>query len=232
MALKNEKILRFQGYKFNQLLKMPLFKEFKIGDIDVAVWKITETTEELSSLVAPECAVEVAHMKSCSRRQEWLAVRVLLARLCGKDARIVYDECGKPFLVGADGFISISHTRDYVLLAHSFSAPFGVDMELSSRDASVVARKFMKEPDVASLSPETANKALLIRWCVCEALFKLVGNVGGTYKDNVLLLSPFPAPDGSLTVSLKGCRELPDSDYAARCVEEDGLVIVFLQNNF
>lgn len=211
---------------------MPLFKEFKIGDIDVVVWKITETTEELSSLVAPECAVEAAHMKSCSRRQEWLAVRMLLARLCGKDARIVYDECGKPFLVGADGFISISHTRDYVLLAHSFSAPFGVDMELSSRDASVVARKFMKEPDVASLSPETANKALLIRWCVCEALFKLVGNVGGTYKDNVLLLSPFPAPDGSLTVSLKGCRELPDSDYAARCVEEDGLVIVFLQNNF
>ena len=211
---------------------MPLFKEFKIGDIDVAVWKITETTEELSSLVAPECAVEAAHMKSCSRRQEWLAVRVLLARLCGKDARIVYDGCGKPFLVGADGFISISHTRDYVLLAHSFSAPFGVDMELSSRDASVVARKFMKEPDVASLSPETANKALLIRWCVCEALFKLVGNVGGTYKDNVLLISPFPAPDGSLTVSLKGCRELPDSDYAARCVEEDGLVIVFLQNNF
>lgn len=211
---------------------MPLFKEFKIGDIDVAVWKITETTEELSSLVAPECTAEAVHMKSCSRRQEWLAVRVLLARLCGKDARIVYDDCGKPFLVGADGFISISHTRDYVLLAHSFSAPFGVDMELSSRDASVVARKFMKEPDVASLSPETANKALLIRWCVCEALFKLVGNVGGTYKDNVLLLSPFPAPDGSLTVSLKGCRELPDSDYAARCVEEDGLVIVFLQNNF
>ena len=211
---------------------MPLYKEFKIGDIDVAVWKITETTEELSSLVASECAAEAGQMKSCSRRQEWLAVRVLLARLCGRTARIVYDECGKPSLAGADGFISISHTRGYALLAHSLSQPFGVDMELSSRDASVAARKFMKESDLASLSPETANKAMLIRWCVCEALFKLVGNVGGTYKDNVLLLSPFPAPDGSLTVSLKGCRELPDSDYAARCVEEDGLVIVFLQNNF
>lgn len=211
---------------------MPLFKEFKIGDIDVAVWKITETAEELSSLVAPECVAEAVLMKSCSRRLEWLAVRVLLARLCGKDARIVYDECGKPFLVGADGFISISHTRDYVLLAHSFSAPFGVDMELSSRDASVVARKFMKEPDVASLSPETANKALLIRWCVCEALFKLVGNVGGTYKDNVMLSSPFPASDGSLAVSLNGCREVPDNEYVAHCFDEDGLIIVCLQNVF
>ena len=211
---------------------MPLYKEFKIGDIDVAVWKITETTEELSSLVASECAAEAGQMKSCSRRQEWLAVRVLLARLCGKDACIVYDECGKPSLAGADGFISISHTRGYALLAHSLSQPFGVDMELSSRDASVAARKFMKESDLASLSPETANKAMLIRWCVCEALFKLVGNVGGTYKDNVLLLSPFPAPDGSLTVSLKGCREVPDNEYVAHCSDEDGLIIVFLQNNF
>lgn len=211
---------------------MPLYKEFKIGDIDVAVWKITETTEELSSLVASECAAEAGQIKSCSRRQEWLAVRVLLARFCGKDACIVYDECGKPSLAGADGFISISHTRGYALLAHSLSQPFGVDMELSSRDASVAARKFMKESDLASLSPETANKAMLIRWCVCEALFKLVGNVGGTYKDNVLLLSPFPAPDGSLTVSLKGCREVPDNEYVAHCSDEDGLIIVFLKNVF
>jgi len=211
---------------------MPLYKEFKIGDIDVAVWKITETTEELSFLVASECAAEAGQMKSCSRRQERLAVRVLLARLCGSTARIVYDECGKPSLAGADGFISISHTRGYALLAHSLSQPFGVDMELSSRDASVAARKFMKESDVASLSPETANKAMLIHWCVCEALFKLVGNVGGTYRDNVSLSSPFPASDGSLAVSLKGCREVPDNEYVAHCSDEDGLIIVFLKNVF
>lgn len=211
---------------------MPLYKEFKIGDIDVAVWKITETTEELSSLVASECAAEAGQMKSCSRRQERLAVRVLLARLCGSTARIVYDECGKPSLAGADGFISISHTHGYALLAHSLSQPFGVDMELSSRDASVAARKFMKESDVASLSSETANKAMLIHWCVCEALFKLVGNVGGTYRDNVSLSSPFPASDGSLAVSLKGCREVPDNEYVAHCSDEDGLIIVFLKNVF
>lgn len=205
---------------------MPLYKEFLMGDIGVAVWKITETAEELSSLVAPDCAAEAALIGGEVRRREWLAVRALVACLYGNAARILYNIDGKPSLAGVDEYISISHTKGYALLARSSRAPLGVDVELASRDVSAVAAKFMKRSDELSLSPAFAKKAMLIRWCVCEALFKLVGDVGGTYKDNVFLESSLPGPDGTIAVELRGCNGCPDCSFSTTCIETEGLCIV------
>ena len=207
---------------------MPLCREYKVGDIRIAVWEINETSDELLSLLAPECVAGLPVACSEQRRCEWLAVRLLLSHLCGNGARIVYDAAGKPMLEGAADFIGISHTRGYALLAHSPKASFGVDMELLSRDASSAARRFMKADDISALQPAVAKKAILLRWCVCEALFKLVGNVGGTYIDNVFLETPLPSADGTLGVHLKGCGNFPDSDYVAHCIEDDGLLVVCL----
>ena len=207
---------------------MPLCSEYNVGDIRIAVWEMNETSDELSSLLAPECVAGLPVACSEQRRCEWLAVRLLLSHLCGNGARIVYDAAGKPMLEGAAGFISISHTRGYALLAHSPKVSFGVDMELLSRDASSAARRFMRADDVAALQPAVAKKAVLLRWCVCEALFKLVGNVGGTYIDNVILESPLPSADGTLKVHLRGCGNFPDGDYVAHCIEDDGLLVVCL----
>ena len=207
---------------------MPLYREYSVGDIRIAVWEMNETSDELSSLLAPECLAGLPVACSEQRRRERLAVRVLLSRLCGNNARIVYDAAGKPVLEGAVGFISISHTRGYALLAHSPELSFGIDVELLSRDASSAARRFMRADDIAALEPVVAKKAILLRWCVCEALFKFVGNVGGTYRDNVFLETPLPLADGTLKVHLRGCGNFPDGDYVAHCIEDDGLLVVCL----
>lgn len=204
---------------------MPLCQEYNIGSVSVAVWRITESSEQLASLVAPEYVVEAASISNERRRKEWLAVRVLLPMLCGKGARIVYDADGKPSLAGAGGFISISHTKGYAVLGYSAETPFGVDVELLGRDASSAAPRFMKESEIALLSPNDAAKAMLVRWCVCEAMFKLVGNVGGTYKDNIILNSPLPANDGTLEVFLSGCSRLPDSKFIASLVESKEFLV-------
>lgn len=207
---------------------MPLFREYVVGSARIAVWKITETAEELSSLVASESAAEAILLRGEQRRREWLAVRALLPLLCGDGARIVYDANGKPLLENAEGFISISHTRGYALLAHSADVPFGVDVELADRSVSAVSSRFMDRADVGQLYPHEAEKAMLQRWCVCEALFKLVGDVGGTYKDNIFMPLPFPAGGGELNVSLRECSGHPDSEYVAHCVEDEGLLVVAL----
>lgn len=205
---------------------MPLCREYNIGRVTVAVWRITESSEQLSSLVVPEYAGEAASISNERRRKEWLAVRALLPRLCGQGARIVYDADGKPTLAGVEGFIGISHTKGYAVLGYSAETPFGVDVELLGRDASYAAPRFMKESEIAMLSPDDAGKAMLVRWCVCEAMFKLVGNVGGTYKDNIRLRSPLPANDGTLEVVLSGCSGLPDSKFLAHIVESGELLVV------
>ena len=108
---------------------MPLYREYSVGDIRIALWEMNETSDELSSLLAPEGLAGLPVACSEQRRRERLAVRVLLSRLGGNNARIVYGAAGKPMLEGADGYISVSHTRGYALLAYSPCTPFGVDMD-------------------------------------------------------------------------------------------------------
>jgi phosphopantetheinyl transferase len=93
---------------------MPLQRKLCWDGVDVWVWKITETTDELSQLV-PEGLACYAREKFASekRRAEWLAVRVIMAQLFGDSAHIVYDVAGKPSIEGVSGYISVSHTKGY-----------------------------------------------------------------------------------------------------------------------
>ena len=205
---------------------MPLVSEYRVGNVGVAVWKITETTEELLSLVAPEYMAAAALLRGEHRRREWLAVRALLGRVCGDAARIGYDSSGKPYLVGGGCHIGISHTRGYALLACSADNPFGVDAELLGRNAVASACKFMPASDVEALPHADADLAVLVRWSVCEALFKLVGDLGGTYKDNVVLHSSLPGRDGVIDVSIKGISGFEDACFRAFCIMDEDLLLV------
>ena len=82
----------------------------RFGDISVSVWNITESADELLSLSNGDYAAETAALRDGQRRTEWLAVRLLLERVCGVTASIVYNAAGKPSLRGTQGYISISHS--------------------------------------------------------------------------------------------------------------------------
>ncbi|MBR4065298.1 MAG: hypothetical protein IKJ97_00945 [Bacteroidaceae bacterium] len=203
---------------------MPFCREFTLGKAVVTVWEITETAEELLLLSTVDYRSEAASMGNAKRCAEWLAVRLLLARQCGENARIVYDAAGKPSLVGCDGYISISHTRGYALLAYSKSVPIGVDVELVSRDATAAARRFLNE-DFASAFHGGSKSHVLAYWCFCEALFKLVGNIGGTYKDNIAVRSFELEIQGRAVLSVVGISPVYERDYAVEYVNDGTLFI-------
>lgn len=197
---------------------MPLHVRYNIGGVEVAVWKITEMAHELSSLVACDVAGEVPVSLCEARRKEMLAVRALLALVCGSDARILYDADCKPRLAGCEGYISVSHTRGYALLVYSRTEQVGADIELLQRNIENVAVKVVDTVLLDGLQPEERQRALLVRWCVCEALFKIVGNLGGTFKDNVVLETPLPLADGSVDVMIKGIPQWDKKKYKASCI--------------
>jgi phosphopantetheinyl transferase len=206
---------------------MPFYREFELDCASVAVWQITESADELLSMVPSDSAAEALMLRGEARRKEWLAVRLLLARMCGASARIVYDCTGKPVLDGADGHISISHTRGYALLAYSADVPVGIDAELVGRDAISFSRRFMNDAFAASLSGDDAAAKALVCWCACEALYKLVGNIGGTYKENVIV-KPFElSGKGAVRLSVKGLRAEHERDYVGVYVN-DGTLFTLL----
>lgn len=204
---------------------MPFYREFSFGDISVSVWNITESADELLSLSIGDYAAETAALRDGQRRTEWLAVRLLLERVCGVTASIVYNAAGKPSLRGTQGYISISHTRGFAVLAYSPYVPLGVDVELSGRNAMAAARMFVNDESSISLSGRDVEAKTLVYWCACEAIFKVVGDAGGSYKRN-LFAKPFEfMSPGEIVVSLKGIPNIPQRDYVVKYLCEDNLLI-------
>ncbi|MBQ5888251.1 MAG: siderophore biosynthesis protein [Bacteroidaceae bacterium] len=204
---------------------MPLFRQYEMGGAEVTVWKITETLDELLALVSKECATAcLENFSSEKRRFEWLAVRVMVSHLFGQDARVAYDAAGKPVLKGMDVHISISHTNGYAAIACSRDSEIGLDIELSSRNVLAVAGRFMQRELLEGKSVDVANRVALCHWCAKEALFKITGDLGGNFKDNIYVGYAGNEEPDSFPVEVVGLEY--KGSFVADCRFDDGLLLV------
>ena len=151
-------------------------------------------------------------------------MRAMVTQLFGPDVRVVYDNAGKPALEGVDVFISVSHTAGYAAIAYSETSEVGLDMELDSRSVLAVANRFMQGERLVGLSPYDANRLALCHWCSKEALFKITGDLGGNFKDNISVASFDVSLGGSFPVGVVGLGY--KSSYIADYLFVDGLLIV------
>lgn len=189
---------------------MPLQRKLCWDGVDVWVWKITETADELSLLVPGEQSCYAREtFASEVRRAEWLAVRAIVAQQFGYKACVVYDVAGKPSIEGASGYISVSHTKGYAAVAFSRECEVGVDVELMSRDVLSVAARFMHVESLDLLPPVKRNRVALVNWCAKEALFKITGDLGGNFKDNISVGELGEGETGHVALTLMGV-EYPD----------------------
>lgn len=184
---------------------MPLQRKLCWDGVDVWVWKITETADELSLLVPGEQACYAREtFASEIRRAEWLAVRAIVAQQFGDKARVVYDVAGKPSIEDVAGYISVSHTKGYAVVAFSRECEVGVDVELVSRDVLPVAGRFMPAESLDVFPSVKRNKVALLNWCAKEALFKITGDLGGNFKDNISVGELGSGERGRVTLTLTG----------------------------
>jgi phosphopantetheinyl transferase len=149
----------------------------EIGEGKLALWEITEETNELLDLVNLQGKEleEYKLIKNPRRQHEWLASRILAGEMLCCKVFIRYNPDGRPYLENHTQNISISHTGKYVaILIHPKYLP-GIDIEEQNRPVEKVAKRFLSREEFEScINYPLSNKAMLLYWCAKEAIFKMV----------------------------------------------------------
>ncbi len=180
---------------------MPLFKTISIPDGLLAVWQITESSDELLSFFTPEelKGTIFQNIQFEKRKVEWLAIRALLNQMIGNDFEIYYTEVGKPMIIHpVFRHISISHSRDFAAVyIHQYHA-VGIDIESTTRNYASVKKRYLSEPELEQVSENSLLQC--IYWCAKEAVFKLADKDGIDFRKQIHVL-PFRPESNNFAVS-------------------------------
>lgn len=180
-----------------------IYEQFKSEDAHILIWEITETVEELSSMLSnfEDYVVEFEKMGATKRKLEFLTVRIAFNLLLKRDVIVVYDKEGKPFLEDNSFNISISHTKNWVAVMTHPSKKVGIDIEGISDRVLKVYKKFLSDNEQKHLFTNDNNtEKLQLGWSAKEAIFKIIGLEAVDFKTQ-LMIYPFDYYDeGTLTV--------------------------------
>ena len=149
------------------------------------IWHITESREQLKSLLPYEKRVEAEKYASVTHQKQYLAKQILLQQNA-LDKQLRYLSSGKPVL--NDGqYISISHSDNFVVVAVS-SQPVGIDIEQPKPKLINISSRFKHPVDrLPALTGETVPLQYL--WTAKESIYKLAGISGLNFKNDIRLLS-------------------------------------------
>ena len=174
---------------------MPNYVHHTFEGGGIAIWHITETSDELYALLGMPCYdAQLLAKKNESRRAEWLAVRLLVKELFGSECEVAYHPTGRPYLKNGVAHISISHTKGFAAVAYHHAAPIGMDIEYLSSRVERIASRFTT-PDEASyidVHDEHARQMYhLINWSAKEALYKLFDSPSLAEFKEVFHIAPY-----------------------------------------
>jgi 4'-phosphopantetheinyl transferase len=187
-----------------------------LGGAHLGLWHLTETPAELwPQLADPSAYRPLLPARADGPRQaQWLAGRVLVQRMLANTAPgsvlplLQNDATGRPFLAGPGlgPAVSLSHSGEWVaaLLAPA-GAAVGVDVEVVRDKALRIARKFLNTEElvatelITTASPGLTTEVFSLLWSAKETLYKLAGQRGIIFRQNLLLdlpptpLTPWPS---------------------------------------
>lgn len=150
------------------------FKKQLCDKTTLTVWKMEEDLDLLATQINLGAIANYEQL-SPKRKKEKVFVNYLLQQQL-PDARIDYEESGRPYLPDYPGTsISISHTGNYacLLLSNDYKT-IGVDIEKNNTAKVLrVRHKFMTDEEVALHPTADEGTDALLAWTTKEALFKL-----------------------------------------------------------
>lgn len=176
------------------------------SDTKFAIWKIEETAEELLAQLQLDEGENglLERFHKGKRTLHWLASRVLLRYLLKTEAFISCpsDENGKPYLPDYPYQISFTHSYDYAGVIMSQKGPCGIDLEIVKDKVLRIKEKFLKPKELAFITDSNVEQ-LYACWCAKEAVYKLQGNKGISFLENITILPFQYKPQGVMTVILR-----------------------------
>lgn len=191
---------------------MPICFKRDDGRLQCCVWRVTETVEELSTLV-PHGALllEAAFQRYTSpkRRMEFVAVHVLLATVLQAEVWVEHHPSGRPYLRGNPHCqVSVSHTRGYVAVALSRSGCPGVDIEHYASKADRLRGRIVSPDERADNTWD-----ILLHWSAKETAFKMMDCQGVDFLKHLRAegvqtgaVAPSEPPPFRLFVTHPACR--------------------------
>lgn len=164
-------------------------------DTKFAIWKIEEQADSLLEfLQLDEREWEtLKNLNKGKRTLHWLATRALLRTLVGTHDRVrcVSDVNGKPYLPDYEYKISLTHSYEYAGAMLSARKECGIDLELVKDKVVRIKEKFLKPRELEFImSEERYVEKLYACWCAKEAVYKLQGNKGVSFLQNITI-DPF-----------------------------------------
>lgn len=206
---------------------MALFLKHKEDSLLWGVWQTEESAGQLLSLLpSPEkYEAELSCFTAPHRRQEWLAVRVLLYRLLGEEKLISYHANGKPYLADRSYFISISHTRGYVAVILSPFGEVGIDIEQYGARVHKVAPKYMRLDEIPALYEGDDTWSLLLHWSAKEVMFKCMGASAVDFREHLHIL-PFEVKESG-TLCAQECRTDQQTEFLIHYLLQPGFVLTW-----
>lgn len=174
---------------------MPNYAHHTFEGGGIAIWHITETSDELYALLGMPCYdAQLLAKKNESRRAEWLAVRLLVKELFGSECEVAYHPTGRPYLKHGTAHISISHTKGFAAVAYHHDAPIGMDIEYLSSRVERIASRFTTQAEASYidvLEEPVRQMCHLINWSAKETLYKLFDSPSMAEFKEVFHIAPY-----------------------------------------
>lgn len=165
----------WQIYYYYYICFMSLLFLKKNGESTIAVWKITESFENLNTKLYQN---EINKFKSNKRKLEYICTRLLL-NVIDKKLKISYNKYGAPIL-NNNKYISISHTTKLIAIVINKNK-VGADVELISQKILKIKSRFISNND--NVSSNTEN--LTLAWSAKECIFKWHQKGNINFKEDI-----------------------------------------------
>ncbi len=151
------------------------FKKEECSGGIVAVWKITESVDELQSQLTLQESelIRLNSFRLDKRKLEFLATRCLLKEVLHEDPVISYLESGRPVLQNSNYNLSISHTKGYAAVALSNTKFSGIDIEHPSERVVKVYDRFVSKEENQFIPKDKELQYYTLIWCLKEAMYKV-----------------------------------------------------------
>ena len=213
---------------------MPLLRKTVIlPGSQIGIWRITETAAELKDQLSldPEEETTYSSFGSENRRKQWLACRLLVKELLGKQTAIRYKESGKPSLEEVPGHLSLTHSGGMaaVLLSRDFLV--GVDIERMKDRIEKVKERFLSASELEQVGTEHRVEKLHVLWGAKECLYKIAGRPDTDFRID-LRVEPFDYlcnKKGACRASLDFHGSIREVKVVYETIEEYMLVCAFMQ---
>ncbi len=192
----------------------------------VVLWHLTEDVATLLALWGKtELPSRYMEAVTDKRRREILATHLVMRHYYGNDVALFHRTDGSPYT--HHGYISVSHTAQYVAVAFSPCYRVGVDVEMIGVKAPRAAKRFLQPGVLEALPDDAYDEAAHICWAAKEVAYKLFPADAADFSQAITLSPVVQRPNGSLTARVG--VEVPRiitvwyslcNDYVLACAEE------------